>query len=156
MPGALTAVTVVAALSCGLVAGVFFAFSTFVMPALNRLPAADAIRAMQSINIKAERVPFGVTILAPLVASVALTIGALSEWTASSPWVLAGTALYALVGLGVTAAVNVPLNNRLARTVALDAATWTAFEGPWVRANHVRSVGALLASAAFTAAALVA
>ncbi len=35
---------------CGLVAGVFFAFSTFVMSGLARLPPADGIRAMQSIN----------------------------------------------------------------------------------------------------------
>src|SRR5687767_8238217 len=43
--------TLVAALGAGLIAGVFFAFSTFVMPALARLPAAQGIAAMQSINI---------------------------------------------------------------------------------------------------------
>ena len=38
-------------LGCGLVAGVFFAFSTFVMRALERRPAPEAIAAMQSINV---------------------------------------------------------------------------------------------------------
>jgi hypothetical protein len=38
------------ALGCGLLAGVFFAFSAFVMPALRRLPASQGIAAMQSIN----------------------------------------------------------------------------------------------------------
>lgn len=146
---------VIASVGTACVGGAVFAFSTFVMPALNRLPAADAIRAMQSINLKAERAPFGVTILAPLVASIVLSVGAIGEWTPASPWVLAGTALYLVVGLGVTGAVNVPLNNRLAKTGELDAATWAAFARPWVRANHVRSAGALLASAAFTIAALV-
>ena len=38
-------------LGCGLIAGSFFAFSTFVMGALARLPAAEGIRAMQAINV---------------------------------------------------------------------------------------------------------
>ncbi len=42
--------TFVAALGCGLVAGVFFAFSTFVMKALGRVPSAAGISVMQSIN----------------------------------------------------------------------------------------------------------
>jgi hypothetical protein len=41
------------ALGCGLAAGVFFAFSTFVMPALVRLQPPQGIAAMQSINITA-------------------------------------------------------------------------------------------------------
>jgi uncharacterized membrane protein len=47
----LFALTLVSALGCGLVAGVFFAFSSFVMNALARLPAAQGIAAMQSINV---------------------------------------------------------------------------------------------------------
>jgi uncharacterized membrane protein len=50
MTGVLYAATLATALGCGLVAGVFFAFSTFVMPALKRLPPAHGIAAMQSIN----------------------------------------------------------------------------------------------------------
>jgi uncharacterized membrane protein len=41
------------ALGCGLIAGVFFAFSVFVMSALARLQPAQGIAAMQSINIMA-------------------------------------------------------------------------------------------------------
>lgn len=40
-----------AALGCGLIAGVFIAFSTFVMKALARLPPDEGIAAMQSINV---------------------------------------------------------------------------------------------------------
>jgi len=149
-----TVALLIAAVGTACVGGAVVAFSLFVMPALNRLAPAESIRAMQSINLRAERPPFGLAILAPFFASVGLAIAALVNWSAASPWVLAGAALYILVGLGVTAVVNVPLNNRLARTSGLDAATWAAFERPWVRANHVRSVGALLASAAFVVAAL--
>lgn len=42
--------TLVTALGAGLTAGVFFAFSSFVMPALNRLPARGSVDAMNSIN----------------------------------------------------------------------------------------------------------
>jgi len=38
-------------LGTGVVGGVFFAFSSFVMRALGRLPAADGLAAMQSINV---------------------------------------------------------------------------------------------------------
>jgi uncharacterized membrane protein len=43
--------TFVSALGCGLTAGVFFAFSVFVMEALASLPPAQGIAAMQSINV---------------------------------------------------------------------------------------------------------
>ena len=53
MSGVLYAATLVTALGCGLIAGAFFAFSTFVMPALKRLPTGGGIAAMQSINVLA-------------------------------------------------------------------------------------------------------
>jgi uncharacterized membrane protein len=39
------------ALGSGLIAGAFFAFSSFVMGALGKLPASQGIAAMQSINV---------------------------------------------------------------------------------------------------------
>ena len=48
-----TALTVVAAVLGGLTAGVFLAFSTFVVQGLDRNPAPVAIRAMQGINVTA-------------------------------------------------------------------------------------------------------
>ena len=38
---------------CSVIAGVFFTFSGFVMPALGRLPAPQGIAAMQAINVTA-------------------------------------------------------------------------------------------------------
>jgi uncharacterized membrane protein len=43
--------TLTSAVGAGLVAGIFFAFSSFVMKALDRLPPAQGIAAMQSINV---------------------------------------------------------------------------------------------------------
>jgi len=43
--------TFVSAIGCGLMGGVFFAFSVFVMKALTRLPPQAGIAAMQAINV---------------------------------------------------------------------------------------------------------
>ena len=43
--------TLLAALGCAMMAGVFFAFSGFVMKALARLQPAQGVAAMQAINV---------------------------------------------------------------------------------------------------------
>ena len=53
LDGLLFVLTLFAALGCAMMAGVFFAFSSFVMPALRRLPATQGIAAMQAINVAA-------------------------------------------------------------------------------------------------------
>jgi uncharacterized membrane protein len=40
------------AIGCGLLAGVYFAFSTFVMTALGRIGQAQGIAAMNAINVE--------------------------------------------------------------------------------------------------------
>jgi hypothetical protein len=47
----LPTLTFLAALSCGLAAGIFYAFSSLVMRALARIPSHAGIAAMQSINV---------------------------------------------------------------------------------------------------------
>ena len=47
----LFALTFVGAIGCGLMAGLFCAFSNFVMKALASLPPDKGIAAMQSINV---------------------------------------------------------------------------------------------------------
>jgi len=49
----LFALTLLGALSCGMMAGVFFAFSAFVMKALARLPVEQGVAVMQAINLAA-------------------------------------------------------------------------------------------------------
>jgi uncharacterized membrane protein len=72
MSSILYAATLVTALGCGLVAGVFFAFSSFVMAALKRLPAAEGIAAMQSINILAVTPIFMTALFGTAVACLGL------------------------------------------------------------------------------------
>ena len=103
------------ALGCGLMAGVFFAFSAFVMPALRRLPAAQGIAAMQSINKLAVTPAFMTALFGTALACVGLAVWAVVAWGQSlAPWVLAGSALYLAGAIVVTIAANVPLNDALA------------------------------------------
>lgn len=74
--------TIVASIGCGLVAGVFYAFSSFVMRGLDELGAEPAVAAMQSINRTVLHPSFlgvflgtGVLCLGLVVASVAMVVG---------------------------------------------------------------------------------
>lgn len=72
MGGFLFALTLLAALGCATMAGVFFAFSAFVMKALARLPAAQGVAAMQAINLAAVTPTFMMALFGTAVACGAL------------------------------------------------------------------------------------
>ncbi|WP_416345538.1 DUF1772 domain-containing protein [Isoptericola peretonis] len=135
---------VLSALVTGLAGGVFAAFSTFVVAGLRRLEPADAATAMAAINSDAVRPPFmtlfGAAILVPVAAAVVGLAGG-----HDGAWLVTASAAVVLLGmLGVTAGGNVPLNDRLASH--RDAAGWAAFDRPWSRWNHVRTVACAVAS----------
>ncbi|RAO32120.1 hypothetical protein ONO23_03372 [Micromonospora noduli] len=138
-----TASLFAATVTTGLTAGLFAAFAYAVMPGLARTDDRTLVLAMRRINESILNgwfaVCFGGALLFTLVAA-ALHLGA--ERRAVLPWIVAGLVLY-LVVLGVTAVVNVPLNNVLARASddATDLAALRArFEVTWVRGNVVRAV----------------
>ena len=62
------------ALGCGLMAGVYFAFSTFIMTALGRLDQAASIAAMNAINVDIVRSLFMPLFLGTTVAGAALVV----------------------------------------------------------------------------------
>jgi uncharacterized membrane protein len=156
MDDPLAALTFVAALGCGLSAGALFAFSSFVMRALARLPAAQGIAAMQSINVMAPTPAFMTALFGTGLACVAVAIWALADWHDSySPWLLAGGAAYLTGTIGLTLGYHVPRNNALAAVepAGQDAeAHWMRYVADWTRWNHVRVGAGLAAAAAFTAA----
>src|SRR6266853_1962818 len=91
-------VTLMSALGCGLMAGILFAFSVFVMKALGRLPPAQGIAAMQSINVAIINPWFLAVFLGTSVACVFLAISSVLMWhRPRTAWLLAGALLY-LVG----------------------------------------------------------
>ena len=140
---------IVGALGAGLNAGVFYAFSTFVMQALGRLPSKAAVEAMQAINIEAPRPGFMVVFMGTAAVSVILaisSIGRLDEPAAA--YQLVGSGLY-LVGVVLTGMFHVPRNNTLAQMDPdSDAAAqaWSVYLRTWTRGNHVRTFTSLAAS----------
>jgi len=140
--------SIATAVGGALMAGTFFAFSTFVMPALNRLDPSRAIEAMQHINITVMNpltmgVFFGtaITALALLVFSFVAPIG-----TTDRSMLIAASLLYILGTFVLTAAGNVPLNDRLAKQDPDDAdapLVWERYQRPWTRLNQVRTVAPL-------------
>ena len=73
--------TLVAALGCGLVAGVFFAFSVFVMKALSRLPSGEGIAAMQSINVVVFNPWFMGAFFGTAATCVVVVVTSLLKWS---------------------------------------------------------------------------
>jgi uncharacterized membrane protein len=149
----ITVLAFVSALGTGLMAGTFFAFSTFVMGALRRLPAKQGIAAMQSINIVVINPIFLGTMMGTgLICVVLPIIAALSGSGTGAACLWAGSLLYLVGAVLVTMVFNVPRNNALARLDAgqAEAATlWERYLSEWTLWNHVRTAAALAASAAF-------
>ncbi len=149
---------IVGALGAGLNAGVFYAFSTFVMQALGRLPAKAAVEAMQAINIEAPRPGFMVAFMGTAVVSVILAISALGRLDEpAAVYQIVGSGAY-LVGVVITGTFHVPRNNALAQ-LAPDsdgaAKAWTVYLRSWTRGNHVRVFTSLAASLALMLSLLV-
>ena len=145
-------------LGAGLIAGVFLAFSTFVMKALADLPAAQGVAAMQRINVVVINPIFlgvfmGTALLGLVCIGAAILIG---RWgpTRAALLVAAGLA-YVLACFGVTMAFNVPRNDRLARLRADSpeaAGYWPVYVREWTFWNHVRTLAAAFASVCSAAA----
>lgn len=151
-----SALKLFAALGCGLMAGIFFAFSTFVMSALARLQPREGIVAMQSINITVLNSLFSVVFFGTTLACLVLAIASLLRWhQPTAIYLLIGSLLYLIGTIAVTIAFNVPLNDALA-TVKPDSAEganlWANYLTNWTRWNHVRTIAALAAAALLTIA----
>ena len=99
--------TLVAALSTGLMAGVFFAFSTFVMKGLARLPIPQGIQAMQSINLTAVTPVFMAALFGSTALCVLLAVYSLMSWPQQPAFYLfLGSLLYLLGSFLTTVAVQ--------------------------------------------------
>ena len=148
--------TLLAALGCGVAAGVFFAFSAFVMKALARLPAEQGVAAMQAINVAAVTPAFMTVLFGTAVVCGALAVSAFSAWDVRfAPYLLAGSTLYLLGVILPTISYHVPRNEALARVEARSAdaeSHWTRYLSGWTAWNHLRAAAALAAASALTIA----
>jgi uncharacterized membrane protein len=149
----LVAITFVAALGSGVMAGLFFVFSVFMMTALARLGAPQGIAAMQSVNIAIINPIFLAVFLGTAILSVVTALAAIWSWSAAgSGWLLAGSVFYLAGIVAVTMVFNVPLNDTLAAVdpaSAEGAAIWERYLDVWVKWNHLRTVAGIGALACF-------
>jgi len=110
-------------LGSALVAGVFFAFSSFIMGALARLPAAEGIAAMQSINVVVLNRSFLGVFMGTAALSLVVAVLAALAWEApSAPWYLAGALCYLALGTirSVPAMVFIAVAGGVAEGLILD------------------------------------
>jgi uncharacterized membrane protein len=149
----LVALTLITALGCGLGAGALFAFSSFVMQALRRLPPAQGIAAMQSINIMAPTPVYMTALFGSAALCVVIAIWGLADWDDSfGPYLVAGSVLYLVGTAGLTIGYHVPRNDALAKLdpVTPEAASyWERYLEEWTRMNHVRVAAGFAAVAAY-------
>jgi uncharacterized membrane protein len=143
-----------AMLGSALVGGIFFAFSSFVMKALARVPSAEGIGAMQSINVVVLNPSFLCAFIGTAVLSVAAAGLALASWGSPfAPLFVAGALFYLVGTFLVTGLGNVPLNDQLAAESAGDAAAaevWEQYLIRWTRWNHFRTAAAMVAALLYT------
>ena len=146
----------VSILGCALIAGVFFAFSTFVMNALSRLTPSQGIVAMKSINITAINPLFLTTLFGTAATCLFLAISSLSKLPETNAvYLLSGSLVYLIGTIGVTIIFNIPLNDSLAK-VSSDSIEgenlWVRYLTDWTFWNHIRTLTSLLAAVLFTLA----
>ncbi|MEL7297649.1 MAG: anthrone oxygenase family protein [Pseudomonadota bacterium] len=150
----LTIATLVAIIGCGIVGGIFFAFSNFVMQALASRPSAEGLLAMQRINITVLNVGFLSVFMGTAIVSVIVAVAAITGWDATtSPFLLGGALAYVVGTWLVTGVGNVPLNNQLALVTPSDPeadALWTRYVSQWTKLNTLRTAAAVLAMMLFT------
>jgi uncharacterized membrane protein len=145
-------IEVLATLGVGLLAGTFFCFSSFIMPALAKLESTQGVAAMQKINVAVINplfmtVLFGTAILFAIQAFFVCRSGIDSV---SVLW-LAAAILYVFVTIGITVFCNVPLNDQLASLTihnASDSEFWHHYVEKWTLWNSLRGLAAAAACTA--------
>jgi uncharacterized membrane protein len=156
MNGPLFVLTLLAALGCGVIAGVFFAFSSFVMKGLARVPPAQGTASMQSVNAAALTPAFMTALFGTAAACLAVIVcSVLSRHQPYAGYLLSGGLLYLLGAIGVTVTFHVPRNQALDQVRPGSpgaAAHWNRYVTTWTAANHVRTAAALAAAAVLTIA----
>lgn len=142
-----------ALLTTGLMAGLYLAFSTAVLPGISRRDDDTFVSSMRAMNAAILNPLFLLVFLGPVPLGLVAAATRLGDGErAGLGWVLTGLGLYVLT-LAITGVVNVPLNNRLHVTEP-SAAARALFERRWVRWNVVRTVVCTVSFAAWAMALL--
>lgn len=146
--------TIAALVGSALIGGIFFAFSNFIMQALERVPSSEGVLAMQTINVTVLNRWFLGVFMGTALICLILAISAIIGWGAPhSPYVLGGAVAYIGGTWFVTALGNVPLNDKLAAVKPGDSESsevWVHYLDRWTRLNTQRTGAALVAAVLFS------
>jgi uncharacterized membrane protein len=139
----------VSVLGCAIMAGLYFAFSSAIMPALSKLEPHQGILAMQSINRTILNPLFLVLFMGTAALCALLVVFSLGKLPAQDAILLIfGAVVYLTGSLIVTAVLNVPLNDALAAlnpNAAGSADWWANYLKNWTAWNHVRTIASVTA-----------
>ena len=143
-------VLVVGGTLTGLLAGVFYGFSVAIVPALRAIKGTRHIAAMQSINVKIINPVFFLSFFGP---ALPLPLAAFLLRDRPQFGLLLVASLLHIVGaIGVTAAGNIPLNNRLAGYDVDQLTEKEAdqirkdFQAPWTNFHTIRTLASIAAT----------
>lgn len=144
-------------LAYALIAGVFLAFSDFIMRSLARTGGVGGVDAMQVINREVFRWVFMTLFLGLAPVSIGLAAYAmLSSEGLSGSLMLAAGLVYLIGCFGVTVVRNVPMNQKLAEMDLSDPTTqdyWLGTYVPrWTFWNSVRTVASAVSALLLMAA----
>ncbi len=146
MPALLTAMSIASILFSGAIFGFFYAWVCSTMWGLDAADPRIAIAAMQAMNASVRNIVFAPAFfLTPAVAALTGVVAVSRRRRQAAGWFFAAAAIYLLLGLILTMAVNVPMNEALAREAVpddIEAArrVWDAYSQPWQVWNTIRAV----------------
>lgn len=145
-----TALLWISALSGGLMAGVYFAFSGFIMQAFDNTETSHAIIVMNSINERIQHSLFMPLFFGSSIVSVLLMIFTFVYWTETGSIYMLFSGLVYFVGMfACTVIFNVPLNGLLAKQDAGSEEAkqvWLHYRQIWTRWNDLRVLSSLVMS----------
>jgi uncharacterized membrane protein len=137
-----------AAFSSGLITGVYFAFSGFIMKAFGKIETTHSVAAMKSINEVIVRSMFMPVFFGSSIISFLLIVVAIVYWGDAGAVLTLIAGMVYLVGMfACTIVFNVPRNNTLAK---LDPDSdnaqqiWSSYLKTWTRWNHLRTACSLI------------
>jgi uncharacterized membrane protein len=148
------ALTLVALVGAAISGGAFFAFSNFVMPAFERLPAGNGAAAMQAVNVAAPSPSFVAAIVGAGLVGVPAAVVELDRFGDGAVRLLVAGAALSLASFVITIVFNVPRNNALDRVDADGVPGqqyWRRYLVSWTRANTARTLTSLASVACYGA-----
>ena len=143
--------SLIGAVGTGIIGGIFYGFSSFIMAALGRLAPDRATDAMNAINVTVITPSFLGWFMGMALVCGVIAAGALLNWQETAAKLAFAASLAYLVGtFGVTMFLNVPLNDQLATVEPAQIATmWPKYLDVWTTWNSVRTFFAVISSALF-------